>query len=72
MHGGETGREDDGAILVLTVTDDGRGFDPATTPMGTGLQGMSDRLSALGGTLKITSAPGQGTRVTGRVPATAR
>jgi signal transduction histidine kinase len=62
----------DGAILVFTVTDDGRGFDPATTPMGTGLHGMSDRLSALGGTLKITSAPGQGTRVTGRVPATAR
>ena len=47
------------------------GFDRATTPMGTGVQGMSDRLSALGGTLEITSAPGQGTRVTGRVPALA-
>jgi signal transduction histidine kinase len=32
---------------------------------------MSDRLSALGGTLEITSAAGQGTRVTGRVPALA-
>jgi signal transduction histidine kinase len=41
----------DGAILVFTVTDDGRGFDQATTPMGTGAQGMADRLSALGGTL---------------------
>jgi signal transduction histidine kinase len=30
----------------------------ATTPMGTGVQGMSGRLSALGGTLEITSAPG--------------
>ena len=62
----------DGAILVFTVTDDGRGFDQATTPMGTGAQGMADRLSALGGTLEITSAPGQGTRVTARVPTAAR
>src|SRR5215472_14651775 len=60
----------DGPHLVFTVTDDGQGFDQATTPMGTGVQGMSDRLSALGGTLEITSAPGRGTRVTGRVPAT--
>jgi signal transduction histidine kinase len=59
----------DGPYLVFTVTDDGKGFDQAITPMGTGVQGMSDRLSALGGTLEITSAPGQGTRVTGRVPA---
>ena len=59
----------DGPHLLFTVTDDGKGFDQATTPMGTGVQGMSDRLSALGGTLDITSAPGQGTRVTGRVPA---
>jgi signal transduction histidine kinase len=59
----------DGPHLVFTVTDDGKGFDRAITPMGTGVQGMSDRLSALGGTLEITSAPGQGTRVTGRVPA---
>ena len=59
----------DGPHLVFTVTDDGQGFDQATTPMGTGVHGMSDRLSALGGTLEITSAPGRGTRVTGRVPA---
>src|SRR5215469_1830795 len=59
----------DGPYLVFTVTDDGKGFDQAITPMGTGVQGMSDRLSALGGTLEITSAPGRGTRVTGRVPA---
>ena len=42
--------------------------DRAATPMGTGVQGMSDRLAALGGTLRVTSAPGQGTQVTGRVP----
>ena len=39
--------------------------------MGMGVKGMSDWLSALGGTLEITSAPGRGTRVTGRVPALA-
>jgi hypothetical protein len=34
-------------LLVFTVIDDGKGFDPATTPKGTGLQGMADRLGAL-------------------------
>jgi signal transduction histidine kinase len=62
----------DGQHLTFTVTDDGTGFDQATTPMGTGLQGMTDRLAALGGTLDITSIPGHGTKVTGRVPATRR
>jgi signal transduction histidine kinase len=60
----------DSQHLTFTVTDDGTGFDPATTPMGTGLQGMTDRLAALGGTLDITSIPGHGTKITGRVPAT--
>jgi hypothetical protein len=39
--------------------------------VGTGrLQGVADRLGALGGTADVTSAPGHGTRVTGRVPGT--
>ncbi|HEV3287939.1 MAG TPA: ATP-binding protein, partial [Streptosporangiaceae bacterium] len=62
----------DGQHLTFTVTDDGTGFDQATTAMGTGLQGMTDRLAALGGTLDITSIPGHGTKLTGRVPATRR
>jgi signal transduction histidine kinase len=61
----------DGQDLFFTVEDDGNGFDPAATPMGTGLQGISDRLAALGGSVEIASAPGHGTRVTGRVPAAA-
>jgi signal transduction histidine kinase len=62
----------DGQFLVFTVDDDGTGFDQAKTSMGTGMQGMADRMAALGGSLQITSAPGRGTRVTGRVPAAER
>ena len=54
--------------LVFEVTDDGAGFDPARTGYGTGLQGMADRLSALGGDLEVASSPGAGTTVRGRVP----
>jgi signal transduction histidine kinase len=54
--------------LSFEVTDDGRGFDTSTTSYGTGLQGMADRLSALGGELEVRSGPGQGTTVTGRLP----
>jgi len=61
----------DGAYLAFTVADDGAGFDQTGTPIGTGLQGIADRLAALGGTVDVDSAPGHGTRVTGRVPATA-
>jgi signal transduction histidine kinase len=55
--------------LEFTVTDDGAGFDPAATPRGTGLQGMEDRLAAAGGTLRITSRPGDGTIISARLPA---
>ena len=54
--------------LTFEVSDDGDGFDPAQTPYGTGLQGMADRLDAIGGTLKVHSQPGKGAQVTGRVP----
>jgi signal transduction histidine kinase len=57
--------------IAFAVTDDGAGFDPGTTPLGTGLQGMRDRLEALGGTLTVVSSPGSGTTVTGAVPARA-
>jgi len=54
--------------LTFTVRDDGVGFDPGATGYGTGMQGMADRLAALGGELRVTSAPGSGTLVEGRVP----
>jgi signal transduction histidine kinase len=55
-------------MLSFTVSDDGRGFDPDATRGGTGLQGMADRLEAIGGELTIETAPGGGTRVRGDVP----
>ena len=39
--------------LTFIVSDDGAGFDPSSIPRGTGLQGMADRLEALGGELEI-------------------
>ncbi len=54
--------------LRFEVRDDGRGFDPAANGYGTGLQGMADRLSALDGSLRVTSAAGSGTMVAGSVP----
>jgi len=54
-------------LLVFEVQDDGRGFDPGATNYGTGLQGMEDRIAAIGGSLEVTSAPGRGTLVRGRI-----
>lgn len=54
--------------LTFKVTDDGRGFDPEAKGRGTGLQGMADRLDAIGGAIDVVSAPGAGAPGTGRVP----
>jgi signal transduction histidine kinase len=60
-------RAEPGAV-AFTVSDDGTGFDTSRTNLGTGLQGISDRLAALGGSLAIDSAPGSGTRLRGTIP----
>lgn len=59
---------DDDGLLAFSVNDDGRGFDLASTAVGAGLQNMSDRLAALGGSLDIDSEPGRGTRIAGHLP----
>jgi signal transduction histidine kinase len=60
-----------GGSLRFTVTDDGAGFDTASARHGTGLQGMADRLAALGGALDVRSQPGRGTTLTGQLPVSA-
>ena len=54
--------------LVLSVRDDGIGFDPATHSSGFGRESMHERAQSIGGRLTIASAPGRGTSVTLRVP----
>jgi signal transduction histidine kinase len=51
---------------VIEIADDGVGG--ADEAAGTGLQGLADRVAALGGTLRILSPPGEGTVVTAEVP----
>jgi signal transduction histidine kinase len=48
---------------VLSITDYGRGFDLERVGLGLGIGSMQERFRALGGTVKISSALGQGTTV---------
>lgn len=48
---------------VLSIRDDGAGFDPNTASKGNGLRNLRRRAAKLNGTLEIESQPGQGTRV---------
>ena len=63
----KVGLADEDSVLQFRIGDDGRGFDRSMTDYGTGLQGMADRLDAVGGTLDVQSDPGRGTTVIGRV-----
>jgi signal transduction histidine kinase len=55
--------------LLFEIRDDGEGFDSSTTARGQGLTNIHDRLVAVGGELSVRSTPGQGTVVSGAVPA---
>jgi signal transduction histidine kinase len=57
--------------LILSVRDDGVGFDPAASAPREdcfGLDGMAERARNAGGSLTVVSAPGHGTTVTTRLP----
>lgn len=58
--------------VVLTVSDDGVGFDPVRVSEHVGIPGMRERLAEVGGRLVLWSLPGQGTRVEARIPHVAR
>jgi signal transduction histidine kinase len=59
--------------VVLTVEDDGRGFNPAAVPSGDaaglGLLGIRERVAGFRGTFRLDSAVGRGTRLTVELPA---
>jgi PAS domain S-box-containing protein len=59
-----------GGRLVLTVEDQGRGFDPTVMggKRGLGLISMKERVAAAGGVLTIDVRPGAGTRVRVHIP----
>jgi signal transduction histidine kinase len=54
--------------LHFEVRDNGAGFEPRSSPPGTGLSNLRQRLAAVGGTMTIQSAPGQGTTLGGTIP----
>jgi signal transduction histidine kinase/ligand-binding sensor domain-containing protein len=59
--------------MVLTVRDNGAGFNMGSRPAqggtsGFGLTGMAERAHSLGGSFRMRSAPGQGTVVTVEIP----
>ena len=60
-----------GQGAVLSVTDNGKGFDPRTVRRAgrhLGLVSMRDRASGVGGRLTVQSAPGKGTTIEMEVP----
>lgn len=54
--------------VVVTLSDDGRGADPAQTDSGLGLLGMRERIEMLGGTLDVDAEPGRGFNIRARIP----
>jgi PAS domain S-box-containing protein len=56
---------DDGRAMLRVVDDGIGGADPGR---GSGLTGLSDRLGAIGGTLSVSSRPGEGTTVVAIAP----
>jgi signal transduction histidine kinase len=63
------GLEENDGELVLRVSDDGKGFDPASAPRGRwGMTTMRERAEAAGGRLLVKSSPGSGTTVSAAVP----
>ena len=68
----DLGLERQAGEIVMTVTDDGVGFAPArASGKGLGLISMRDRATTAGGSISITSRPGE-TRLEARVPAEPR
>ena len=57
-----------GRTSRVVVADDGTGFEQQRNPGAPGLQGLADRMAAVGGSMSVDSTPGRGTRLTARLP----
>ena len=63
--------ETEGGDMLLTIRDDGAGFDPAQVRQRSsryGMTTMKERVLAAGGSLEVDSTPGKGTTLRARVP----
>ncbi|CAN5225726.1 7TM diverse intracellular signaling domain-containing protein [soil metagenome] len=59
-----------GSYVEILVEDDGDGFDPKTAQLGRGLKSQQRRAQRLGGSVRVDSSPGNGTRLSLRLPVT--
>ena len=60
----------DGGKLNLSITDDGKGFSAAEDHSGMGMLTMAHRVKTMTGTIRVESAPGEGTRIYCEIPLT--
>jgi signal transduction histidine kinase len=58
---------DEEGVVRLQVRDDGEGFDPGTVPEGPGIVSMRASAAVVGGTLTLSSRPGEGTTIEARL-----
>ena len=60
--------EDRNGCITLTISDNGRGFDPAKERKGIGISNMINRVTSYNGEIVINSAPGNGCTVSIKIP----
>lgn len=58
----------DASICLLSIIDDGKGFEPDAPHSGSGLINIYDRVKLIGGDINIQSSKGQGTKIVLRIP----
>jgi signal transduction histidine kinase len=57
-----------GEDVIMTIRDNGPGFDPAVVSSGLGLTALQDQAGAVGGLVTLKSKPGEGTEVRAILP----
>lgn len=50
-------------VLSLTIRDNGKGYEPISTPEGVGLRHIRERTASAGGIFSVRTAPGEGTEI---------